>query len=41
MCHLRIGDKKQFHVVDSSQLKKKLFCYTVPPKTLICTVCID
>lgn len=41
MCLLRIGDKKQFHVGDSSQLKKKLFCYIVPPRTLICTVCID
>lgn len=31
MCLLRVGDKKQFHVDDSSQLKKKLFCYICTP----------
>lgn len=31
MCLLRVGDKKQFHVDDSSQLKKKLFCYVCTP----------
>lgn len=40
MCLLRIGDKEQFHVGDSSQLKK-LFCYIVPPRTLVSSLAVQ